>query len=67
MAHFLTLVDQTRHYYCFSKNKGKKDGPIELPKKKKKTKKNKGTIDRIGTKSFTFSVKEFILLHNFIL
>ena len=66
MAHFLTLVDQTRHYYCFSKNKGKKDGPIELPKKKK-TKKNKGTIDRIGTKSFTFSVKEFILLHNFIL
>ena len=62
---FLTLVDPTRHYYCFSKNKGKKDGPIELPKKK--TKKNKGTIDRIGTKSFTFLVKEFILLHNFIL
>ena len=47
------------------KIKETKMGPIELPKKKKK--KSKGTIDRIGTKSFTFSVKEFILSHNFIL
>jgi len=54
------------------KNKGNKDGPYRITqkkdkKKKRKKRRSKGTIDRIGTKSFTFSVKEFISSHNFIL